>query len=293
MKPLCTIEALEPRALLTVATDTAAEAPSVRLVTRSVVTRGTAHTFHLVVQSPAGLSPTTMGTGDVLVNGPRGFSAAAQVLRVAPSSDGTRQIVTCRVAAPGGVFDRSDNGAYRVSLREGGVADNAGAVAAPGVIGGFRVVARRVHAPPPVLPIPTSASAGALSATITGVGAWCDHMPGVWPEPDIREYLVVAVTLRNLSDQPLTVTLDRAYISFAEDEVGTPTDGISVMSPHGPPTGVKIVTLQPGQTLGVWFRGNGVYPEGRHDQRLYVTLQFSAGDATVAVRDSAVVMDTH
>jgi hypothetical protein len=283
---------LEGRTFLSVAADAAAE-PSVRLVTRPVVTGGASHTFHLVVQSAAGLPASTVGGDDVLVSGPNGFRSAAQVVRVAPSTDGTRQIVTCRVAAPGGVFDRSDNGVYRAAVRDGGITDSAGAAAPGGVVGGFRVVARRAVPPPPVLPLPSSASAGALSVTIDRVYAWCDHMPGFWPEPDNREYLIVSTTLRNTSDQALEVRLERAFISFDESRLGDATDGISVRRPDGPPSGVKTVVLQPGQTLAVQFRGNGVYPEARHGQRLYVTLQFTAGDATVAVRGSAVVLVTH
>ena len=148
-------------------------------------------------------------------------------------------------------------------------------------------------APLPVLPLGPAASAGALSAELTRVFAWCDHMPGVIPEPDNREYLVLTTTLRNNSEQPLEVRLGKAYLSFAEDELGAPSDGVSVKGPDGRPSGEKTVVLQPGETRTVQFRGDGVYPEDRHDQRLYVTLQFSAGNATLAVRNSGVVMVTH
>ena len=288
---LCSIEALEGRTFLSVATDAVAE-PSVRLVTRPLVTGGTSHTFHLVVQSDAGLPANTVGADDVLVSGPNGFRSAAQVLRVAPSLDGTRQIVTCRVAAPGGLFDRSDNGAYRVAVRDGGITDSAGAAAPGGVVGGFRVVARRAVPPPPVLPIPASASDGALSVSISSVYAWCDHMPGFVPEPDNREYVILWVTLRNTSDRPIEVVLERAFVSFDQSQLGTATDRISIRGTDGRPSGSRSVVLQPGQSLGVQFRGDGAYPEGHHDERLFVTLQFTAGEATVAVRSSAVVLRT-
>ena len=266
--------------------------PTARLVTRRLVTRGIGHSFHVVVSSGAGLSPDTVGDGDVLVAGPRGFSAAADVTRVTSLDGGKRLLVSCFVAAPGGAYDRADNGVYRVSLRAGGVTDNAGAAATARFIGGFRVVARPLPAATPVLPPGTSAAAGALSVSFDRMAAWCDHMPGFKPEPDNREYLVISATLRNTSDQPLEVRLDRAYVSFDEDQVGAPTDGISVRSPDGPPTGQKTLVLQPGETRAIEFRGNGVYPEDHHDQRLYVTLQFSADGATAAVRNSAVVMMT-
>ena len=291
------VEPLEGRRLLSVGeadviSPAETPAPTVRLLTRSLVTTGRAHTFHLVVSSAAGLSASAVGEGDVVVTGPKGFSAGASVTNVAANFDGTRLLVTCRVAAPGGSFDRRDNGVYGINLVEGGVTDNAGAAAPAGRLGGFRVIARQPTRESPVLPIPPAATAGALSVSISQVYAWCDHMPGMWPEPDNREYLIVSTVLRNNSDQPLEVRLDQAFISFDEGQLGTPTDGISIKDPSGPPSGGKTVVLQPGESRAVIFRGNGVYPEGRHDQRLFVTLQFTAGDATVAVRGSAVVVVT-
>jgi uncharacterized protein (DUF3820 family) len=279
--------------LLNAAAELAVEAPSVGLLTRSVVTAGTSHTFHLVVKSSAGVSPTAVGNDDVLVSGPRGFSGAAGVVSVATSTDGTRQIVTCRVAAPGGFFDRSDNGVYRVAVRDGAITDDAGAAAPGGVVGGFRVFARRPAAPTPVPPIPSRATSGPLSAAVTSLYAWCDHMPGrVGPEPDNREFVRLAVGLTNNSDRPLEVRLDRAFASFDENDLGQPNDAVSIEVPGGGASGVKTVLLQPGQHVSLWFRGEGAFPEGHHGQRLYLTLQFSAGDTTVAVRTSAVVVAT-
>jgi hypothetical protein len=196
-------------------------------------------------------------------------------------------------AAPGGSFDRTDNGVYRVSLRSGGVTDNAGAAATGRFIGGFRVVARPLPSDMPVLPPGTTATAGALSVSFDRMYAWCDHMPDITPEPDNKEYLVISATLRNTSDEPLEVRLDRAYISFNEHQLGAPTDGISIRAPHGRPSGRKTLVLQPGETRTVQYRGDGVYPEGHHDQRMYVTLQFSVSGATAAVRNSGVVQVTH
>ena len=241
--PLLPIEQLEGRALLSAATEPAvpepapATAPGARLVSRSVVTRGTGHSFHVVVSSSAGLATSAVGEGDVLVSGPRRFSAAARVTNVVASEDGKRLLVACHVRAPGGSFDRRDNGVYRVSLRAGGVSDLAGASVAPRVIGSFLVVARAplrrapAPAPLPVLPLGPAASAGALSVELTRVIAWCDHLPGFIPEPDNREHLILNTTLRNNSDQPLEVRLDKAYLSFAEDELGAPGDGVSVKRP--------------------------------------------------------------
>ena len=72
MKPICAIEPLEARSLMSVAADAVAELPSVRLLTRSVVSGGTGLPFQLVVSSPAGLARTPVGDDVVLVGGPRG-----------------------------------------------------------------------------------------------------------------------------------------------------------------------------------------------------------------------------
>lgn len=301
------IEPLEGRCLMSIAggidavDGVANPPPLVRYVARSVVTGGTSFAFYVQYFTPLGMDAASVGADDIVVTGPNGFSAAAEPTLVRQSDDGDRLLVRYQVNAPGGNFDRSDNGMYTVTVQPGSVtdADGEGAVTG-GPIGRFRVLSRhRAIQPPPTpgpapsLPLSDTATAGALTVKLNGVFAWCDHMPGVWPEPDNREHLILGMTLTNTSDAPLEVRLDGAWISFNENELGTPTNGISLRGRDGRPSGVKTLILAPGETRTVQFRGDGVYPEDRHEQRLYATLQFSAAGGTAAVRNSAVVMVTH
>jgi len=292
----CAVEPLEGRCLLSAAGDgdltlpPSPPPPVVRMMGRSIVTAGSSHTFSLVFSAAPGIDASTFAASDVKVTGPNGFDATPRVTRLARSADGRLMIATCQVAAPGGLFDATDNGAYAVSLAPDAVADLAGTTTPGGVVGRFRVYARRMPAATGAADIPTRASAGALTAELTQVYAWCDHMPS-WPEQR-RQYLVLHTVLTNTSDAPLEVRLDRAYLSFDASQLGTPTDGVSVMSPHGPPSGEKVVVLQPGESRAVRFRGNGLYPEDSHGKRLYVTLEFSAAGQTARVRNSDIVKIT-
>jgi hypothetical protein len=270
--------------------------PLVRMAARSAVTTGTSFPFHLVFNSPAGMDATSADGQDVVVTGPRGFSAAARPTRVTVSPDGTRMIVACSVAAPGSSFDRTDNGVYTVSLRDGGVADSAATAAPPGPVGRFRPLSRNRYLPPrpvpaPALPISNTATAGALRVTINSGSAWCDHMPGNWPGVR-RQFLILGGGMTNTSDAPLEVRLSRAFLSFEEGDVGTATDGVSVRGRDGRASGEKTIVLQPGESRAVRFRGDGLFPEDSHGKVLYVTLEFSAGGETAAVRNSYPVRVT-
>jgi hypothetical protein len=213
----------------------------------------------------------------------------AEVTRVV--SGPTTSLISCRVAAPGGTFDRSDNGLYTLSLRQPqtGPSILSGSAA---LFGRFRVFSRAAPDTAPALPLSNQATAGPLSVTLYAVAAWCDHMPWVGPDPG-RQYLIMGVTLKNTSDAPLEVTLTRAFISFDENQVGEETQGISIRAPHGRPSGVKTLVLEPGEQRDVEFRGDALFPEGHDGDTLYVTLEFSADGATAAVRGSSFVYTSH
>jgi hypothetical protein len=286
--PVCSVEPLEGRRLLSgVAGELAVVLPTVRMFGPPLVIGGTHYTFNLIVR---GLGAAFVGADDVIVRGPRGFVSSAKEVRETGATTGTR-LITCSVAAPGGTFDRGDNGLYTLWLRRTNVL-TAGANDGAAALGRFRVFSRAAPDPSPALPASNRSTIGPLSAELTGVFAWCDHMPVIGPDGGCR-YVVLRTVLKNTSDAPLEVRLSRAYVSFEATDVGTETHGISVRGPDGRPSGIKTVVLQPGEERVVQFRGDNVYPEDRHGQRLYVTLEFTAGGATGAVRNSAIVMVTH
>jgi hypothetical protein len=82
------------------------------------------------------LDASSFGRDDILVTGPGGPLAIVSAA-VSPAGDGSPRSVVYTVAAPGGAWDLSDNGAYEVALRAGQVFDVAGQAVAAGRLTGF------------------------------------------------------------------------------------------------------------------------------------------------------------
>ncbi|MBI5477494.1 MAG: hypothetical protein HY906_01490 [Deltaproteobacteria bacterium] len=135
------------------------------------------------------------------------------------------------------------------------------------------------------------AEADRASIRLTKVTAWCDHMPG-FGKPGGRQHLIASTTFKNKTAQPLTVTLVRAYVSFDPGREGDRVRGLALRGPDGTPGGKTSVTLDAGAEVKVEFGGVGLFPEGRHDRPLYLTLSFAAGKAPLVVRGSGRVGGT-
>jgi hypothetical protein len=77
-----------------------------------------------------------LGKHDAIrVLGPQGYSQLAGFVGVMPSGDGSSQIATYRVPAPGGGWDRTDNGAYTIQVVPGQIRDTLGRVIEAAQIG--------------------------------------------------------------------------------------------------------------------------------------------------------------
>ena len=88
--------------------------------------------------SPAGVDAASVDGSDVLVTGPVGFSATAEVLSSRVGKGGVRT-VTYSVAAPAGRWTAGNNGTYTLAVQSGQVLDAAGAALPGGVVGSFVV----------------------------------------------------------------------------------------------------------------------------------------------------------
>lgn len=87
-----------------------------------------------VVYTDDGLfNASTIGTGDVTVAGPGGFTATPTLVSAGSSS------ATYEFVPPGGAWDATDNGAYVLSLLPGAVADESGNLAVGGELGTLTV----------------------------------------------------------------------------------------------------------------------------------------------------------
>jgi uncharacterized delta-60 repeat protein len=85
------------------------------------------------------IDKSSLGGRDVRVVGPGGYSALARLTHLDDRYAGRHVIATYTIDAPGGTWNRADNGRYTVYLRTDQVSDNRGHAAPAGVIGGFKV----------------------------------------------------------------------------------------------------------------------------------------------------------
>jgi hypothetical protein len=99
---------------------------------------GATQLINVVYTDSQGLDILSVGTGDLLVSGPNGFTQAPPLVGVVAGQAGS-WLATYRVAAPGGAWDATDNGSYSVVMQEGQVRDLAGNSAAAGALTSFRV----------------------------------------------------------------------------------------------------------------------------------------------------------
>ena len=84
--------------------------------------------------------------GAIRVQGPNGYSQTASFVSLTSSSDGNSQIATYSVPAPGGFWDRDDNGVYTIEVVPGMIQNSAGQALAGRVIGTFSVNINKANA---------------------------------------------------------------------------------------------------------------------------------------------------
>jgi hypothetical protein len=101
---------------------------------------GTQYTFTVTYTavSPALIDVSTLGTGNVVVTGPGGFTATPALVNVNPASNAGTVVATYAFTPPGGSWSAADNGTYRVALVGDQVTDTSGASALSGSLGTFQ-----------------------------------------------------------------------------------------------------------------------------------------------------------
>lgn len=139
--------------------------------------------------------------------------------------------------------------------------------------------------------IPAKAQSAGLAVEVTQVFPWCDHMP-IMEKSERRQRLMVSLKLKNKTDKPLSVSLSRAFLSFDATSEGTLVSGLSIRGANGLPTGQTALEIASGAEVALDFRGDNLYPEGRHDRTLYVTLQFASGAENLFLRGSGKILAT-
>jgi CSLREA domain-containing protein len=117
-------------------------APTAGLTTAPNVTDAsnpTLYTFTITFSDNFAVNSASLGNTDVRVDGPNGFSQAAQFVSATPAGNGTPRIATYSITPPGGSWDRADNGTYSIVLLANQVSDLDGNAVAAATLGTFGV----------------------------------------------------------------------------------------------------------------------------------------------------------
>jgi nucleoid DNA-binding protein len=122
--------------------------PSVTPVTISNINAPSDKPYYFTVQfsddvgikaSTIGGKNSELGELDVRVSGPNGFNQLARATKTKATADKKGRIVTYAVGAPGGVWDFTANGLYRIDLLEAQVSDLMGNFLSSTSVGNFSV----------------------------------------------------------------------------------------------------------------------------------------------------------
>ncbi len=123
-------------------------APTAQLATSNINTGGgLTYSFTVTYSDNVTIDASTIGSTNVRVTGPNGFSQVATLVAVNDSSNGSPRTATYQISCPGGYWDIGDNGTYTISMLASQVTDGAGNFVAAGALGAFTVSAPPNAAP--------------------------------------------------------------------------------------------------------------------------------------------------
>ncbi len=117
-----------------------AEAPNAVALADDIVSDSAAPQLITVTyEDSIGIDVSDIGTGDILVTGPGGFSELATFVGLDNNTDGTPRVATYELTAPGGNWGPEDNGNYIINMVLDEVTDTDENSVAEGNIGSFVV----------------------------------------------------------------------------------------------------------------------------------------------------------
>lgn len=136
--------------------------PVAKVNATDVNTPAASYLFSVLFSDNFGVDVAGVGTGNILVSGPNGFSQVATFVSVSPGVSGPAFTVTYMITPPGGIWTPAASGAYSIAMLANQIKDNTGNFVSAGVIGGFNV---SIIATPPVFSsAPTATPNPALPA---------------------------------------------------------------------------------------------------------------------------------
>src|SRR5690606_37202514 len=99
------------------------ETPPTAKATAAAVNAGGAasYTFTVRFADNIAVDVNTLDDNDIYVTGPNGYTANATFVSVDSTAAGSPRVATYRVTPPGGKWDSTDNGSYKINIRAGDV----------------------------------------------------------------------------------------------------------------------------------------------------------------------------
>ncbi|MBX7105463.1 MAG: hypothetical protein K1X57_15365 [Gemmataceae bacterium] len=89
----------------------------------SPLDNSTAYSFVVTLRDDIGIDTTTLGTGDITVTGPGGYSSPATLISIEPATTNSLRRATFSIPAPGGTWNSSDGGEYSLSIAANSIFD--------------------------------------------------------------------------------------------------------------------------------------------------------------------------
>ncbi len=97
------------------------------------------HSFTVTYTDNSAVSVASLGSSNLVITGPNGYSNLVDYVGVDTPTDGTPRVASYSAPAPGGAWDATDNGSYQVTLQNGQVTDTFNNAIAESVLGTFTV----------------------------------------------------------------------------------------------------------------------------------------------------------
>ncbi len=119
-------------------TSTGSSMPQARLISAPTVNlNGATELLSVTYTDDQSILYASLDSADIWISGPNGFGTNGKFVRADATTNGSPRTVTYAVVAPGGNWDRSDNGVYTVSMSKYAVYDMSGNDVAARTIGSF------------------------------------------------------------------------------------------------------------------------------------------------------------
>jgi predicted outer membrane repeat protein len=153
---------------------------------------GYTYQFAIVYAGSTPINLGTLGTGDVSVTGPSGFTQVATF--ISQTTTGNQTKATYQIIAPGNFFDATDYGSHVVSVNANQVQQNAGGFVPAGAASSFRILSSRTF----TVVNTNDAGPGSLRQAILDANARIDTPDSIVFDP---------ATFSTAAPQTITLTL--------------------------------------------------------------------------------------